>query len=101
MSSTSFLDVPLDYLHQMAGGMKDTHTVGEPSVRRSGVDQFGKAQLFHTSQTLKRTRLDDPPKNLLKLARSKFDEIVKWVPYPLRFKRWCAPLYRLQLRFWL
>jgi hypothetical protein len=59
--------------------MEHANAVRKTRVGCPGVDKLRKAQLLYSAQSLKGSCLDDSPKHVFKLIRTKLNQIVKRV----------------------
>ena len=82
---TAGLDMSLDDAHEMTRCIEHTDAVRKSGVSCTWIDKFGKPKLLYAAQALKRLCLDHTPQNLLELASIKLNEVMKRVPYSLRF----------------
>lgn len=65
--------------------MEDTHTMKKPRVGSARINEIRKSELFDSSETLKRTGLDNAPEHTLNLRPLdiELDEVVQWIANPL------------------
>ena len=66
--------------------MEYANTMCESSMRGSRKYKLREAQLPYASQSLKWGSLNHTPQRVLELIHAKLDQVVDWIPDPLRFR---------------
>lgn len=83
-------NMPTNYFHQPAGGMKYANAMGKPRVRCPRIHEIGKTQLLHSAKTLELWCLNDLPNNAFELIfQIEDDQIVKWISNALGAQTGC------------
>ena len=75
----------LDHRRELTRCVEHSQAVCKPGMGRARVNQFRKSKLLNSSEALERPRLNYSPTHLIEIPGRKFDQIVDWVSYPLRF----------------